>query len=119
MESDKTGTTIFVELVTRLIYILNVKSPDLVYRLDYPDRKVFEDIDDKRFEFLLNMSQMFAKICPKCLQKICPKCLQKICPKCLQKICPKCLQKICPKCLQKYVPNVCIKYVPNVCKNEC
>ena len=61
-ESDKTGTTIFVELVTRLINILNVKSPDVGYRLNDPDRKVFEDIDDNRFDFLLNMSQMFAKM---------------------------------------------------------
>ena len=61
-ESDKTGTTIFVELVTRLINILNVKSPDVGYRLNDPDKKVFEATDDTRFDFLKNMSQMFEKM---------------------------------------------------------
>ena len=60
-ESDKTGTMIFVELVTCLINILNVKSPDVGYRLNDPDRKVFEATDDNHFDFLLNMSKCLKK----------------------------------------------------------
>ena len=61
-EMDKEGTTIFVEQVTRLINILNVKSPVVGKRLNDTDRETFQGTDDHRFDFLLKMSQMFEKM---------------------------------------------------------
>ena len=41
-------TAIFVENVIRLIYILNMKSPNKVVRLHDPDRRLFSSCDDER-----------------------------------------------------------------------
>ena len=48
--------------MTRLINILNVKSPQKAVRLNDPDRRVFTSCEDDRFEFLLQMAESFGKM---------------------------------------------------------
>ena len=58
------STGAFVQLVTRMMNILNVKSPHTAKKLNDPDRRVIRDIDDDRFPFLENMVCMFEKMDP-------------------------------------------------------
>ena len=57
-------TGAFVQLVTRMMNILNVKSPHTAKKLNDPDRRVIRDIDDDRFPFLENMACMVEKMDP-------------------------------------------------------
>ena len=50
------GTLKFVQLVTKMWKILNIRSPDISYRLNDPNRRKFTD---PRFDFLTRMSTMF------------------------------------------------------------
>ena len=52
-------TATFVELVTRMWKILNIKSPDAAKQLNDPDREKFTSVDDPRLDFLLRMAKMF------------------------------------------------------------
>ena len=56
------STEKFVGLVTRMMNILNVKSPHTATKLNDPDRRVIRDIDDDRFPFLENMACMFEEM---------------------------------------------------------
>ena len=52
-------TAHFVELVTRMWKILNIKSPDAGRDLNDGDRETFTITDDPRLEFLLKMGHSF------------------------------------------------------------
>ena len=58
------STEAFVRLVTRMMNILNVKSPHTAKKLNNPDRRVIRDVNDDRFPFLENMACMFQKMDP-------------------------------------------------------
>ena len=49
----------FVRCVTRMWNILNIKSTDIGYRLNDPDREKITDPNDPRHDFLLKMATMF------------------------------------------------------------
>ena len=56
------STEAFVRLVTRMVNMLNVRSPHTATKLNDPDRETFRRVDDDRFEFLKNMAGMFEKM---------------------------------------------------------
>ena len=59
-------------LVTRMMNMLNVRSPHTATKLNDPDRETFRRVDDDRFEFLENMAGMLQKMhseCPNSTQK--------------------------------------------------
>lgn len=58
--SNATGE--FVHLVTRMMNILNVKSPHTARKMNDPDRKIITHKNDERFLFLENMARMFEKM---------------------------------------------------------
>ena len=52
-------TALFVELVTRMWKILNIKSPDAARNLNAVDREKFTSEEDPRLDFLLRMAKSF------------------------------------------------------------
>ena len=52
-------TALFVELVTRMWKILNIKSPDAARNLNAVDREQFTSEEDPRLDFLLRMAKSF------------------------------------------------------------
>ena len=56
------GTLKFVQLVTKMWNILNIRSPDISYRLNDPNRRKFTDPSDPRLDFLTKMSTMFKEM---------------------------------------------------------
>ena len=58
------STETFVRLVTRMMNILNVKSPHTATKLNDPDRRVIRQTNDDRFTFLEDMACMFEKMDP-------------------------------------------------------
>ena len=57
--NGKYDTATFVELVTRMWKILNIKSPDAAHNLNDPDREKFTSENDPRLDFLLQMAKTF------------------------------------------------------------
>lgn len=57
-KEGREGTLKFVTFVTIMWNILNIRSPDISYRLNDPNRRKFTDPSDPRLDFLLNMSIM-------------------------------------------------------------
>ena len=57
--NGRTDTALFVELVTRMWKMLNIKSPDAAENLNDPDREKFSSEDDSRLDFLLRMAKSF------------------------------------------------------------
>ena len=55
-------TKMFVEAVTRLWHILNVKTPHDGVRLNDEDRTRVKDINDERLTFLVEMAKKFAEM---------------------------------------------------------
>ena len=60
---DETST--FVQNVTRMCNILNVKSPFVGVRRNDPDRCKISDSSDVRLQFLLDMAASFAEMDPR------------------------------------------------------
>ena len=58
----KEGTQKFVKYVTKMWNILNIRSTDIAYRLNDPDRKIITDPFDPRLDFLLKMGRMFKEM---------------------------------------------------------
>ena len=61
-KEGKEDTLKFVQYVTKMWNILNIRSPDTSYRLNDPNRKKFTDPSDPRLDFLLKMSKMFKEM---------------------------------------------------------
>ena len=57
--NGRTEIARFVQLVSRMIKIMNIRTPDMERRLRDPDRAKFESVDDPRFSFLHQMVDMF------------------------------------------------------------
>ena len=58
----KEGAMKFVRYVTRMWNILNIRSTDIGYRLNDPDREKFTDPNDPRLDFLSKMVTMFKEM---------------------------------------------------------
>ena len=58
------STETFVRLVTRMMNMLNVKSPYTATKLNDTDRRVIRDVEDDRFPYLESMAGMFEKMDP-------------------------------------------------------
>ena len=56
------GTAVFVENITKLFNMLNVKSPEAARQLSDPDRAVFSTYDDERYDYLLQMAESFERM---------------------------------------------------------
>ena len=56
------GTAVFVENMTNLFNMLNVKSPEAARQLNDPDRAVFSTYDDERYDYLLQMAESFERM---------------------------------------------------------
>ena len=57
--NGRTETARFLQLVSWMIKILNIRTPDMERRLRDPDRTKFESVDDTPFSFLQQMVDMF------------------------------------------------------------
>lgn len=57
--NGRIDTALFVELVTRMWKMLNIKSPSAARNLNDPDREKFSSEDDPRLDFLLRMARSF------------------------------------------------------------
>ena len=52
-------TADFVHMVTRMWHMLNIGSIHESGRLNDPDRKVFDSVEDERFKYLLDVADVF------------------------------------------------------------
>jgi len=67
-KSEMHGTYVFVELVTRLWNILNIRSSNTAKRMNDTNRAPFTDSGNQRFGFLLQMATMSSASNKRCHQ---------------------------------------------------
>ena len=64
------GTMVMIENVTQMWHILNVKSPNVGYRLNDDDRKPVSDVNDTRLAFLTEIAGCFNSMTSKYVHRV-------------------------------------------------
>ena len=61
---------VMIENVTKMWHILNVKSPNVGYRLNDDDRKAVSDVNDTRLAFLTEITGCFNSMTSKYVRSL-------------------------------------------------